>query len=412
MPVNKKSPLCGCGCVIASGILRQNSMKSLTALAVVFLMTLPLAARAAEAGSVTITNASGTTTTFAPFNGAAIGSIALADLGSDGTAEILVGASDGSSPTVAVFRQDGSQIGEFLAYDAGFQGGVHVAACDVDGDGVSEIVTGARFGGGPHVRIFTNMGVPKYQGFFAYAEDFRGGVHVACGDVDGDGAGDIVTGAGPTGGPHIKVFDRFGNLAYEAFNGSAALNTGTHVRVDGQTIAAAAIAGSDEVVTPFVVVNGVLAAQDALDATREQFFAGAEADDGTTVTAEVDSELYSNTAAHVIAVDISDQRLTAYAYGIPVHSFLVSTGQYGYDTPYGTFSVLAKLPFVDYIGADYAYPHTPWNLRFKPRYYIHTAYWHNNFGHRMSHGCVNMRESEAKWVYDWAPVGTPVEIVE
>ena len=51
-----------------------------------------------------------------------------------------------------------------------------------------------------------------------------------------------------------------------------------------------------------------------------------------------------------------------------------------------------------------------WNLRFKPRYYIHTAYWHNNFGHRMSHGCINTREADAEWIYHWAEIGTPVVI--
>jgi lipoprotein-anchoring transpeptidase ErfK/SrfK len=41
-------------------------------------------------------------------------------------------------------------------------------------------------------------------------------------------------------------------------------------------------------------------------------------------------------------------------------------------------------------------------------YAIHGTYWHNNFGRPMSHGCVNMRTGDAAWVYNWAPIGTPV----
>ncbi|MFA5135603.1 MAG: S8 family peptidase, partial [Patescibacteria group bacterium] len=69
---------------------------------------------------------------------------------------------------------------------------------------VNSIIAGAGYTGGPHVRIFDAGGNRSVQ-FFAYAESFRGGVNVAAGDVDGDGIEEIIAGAGTGGGPHIRI---------------------------------------------------------------------------------------------------------------------------------------------------------------------------------------------------------------
>ena len=69
------------------------------------------------------------------------------------------------------------------------------------------LATGAGPGAGPHVRVFdVSTGLPV-RDFFAYAPGFTGGVRVALGDVNGDGIPDLVTGAGPGGGPHVRVFN-------------------------------------------------------------------------------------------------------------------------------------------------------------------------------------------------------------
>ncbi|HVE95097.1 MAG TPA: VCBS repeat-containing protein [Acidimicrobiales bacterium] len=150
------------------------------------------------------------------FTGSAYGSfeggvyVAAGDVNGDGDDEVITGAGPGGGPHVRVFEYntDGGyseQLG-FFAYSPEFRGGVTVAASDLDGDGDAEIVTGAGPGGGPHVRVFNGEGVAQGGGFYAYAPAFPGGVTVAAGDLNSDGRAEIVTGAGPGGGPHVRVF--------------------------------------------------------------------------------------------------------------------------------------------------------------------------------------------------------------
>lgn len=112
-----------------------------------------------------------------------------------------------------------------------------------------------------------------------------------------------------------------------------------------------------------------------------------------------------------IDVDLSSQTLRYYLGSDLIGTVPVSTGIRTKPTPVGAFAVMAKLPVVRYKGDGYDYPNTKWNLRFKIGYYIHGAYWHNDFGIRpRSHGCVNVSYRDMPYLYAFADVGTQVTI--
>ncbi|MBX7105330.1 MAG: DUF11 domain-containing protein [Gemmataceae bacterium] len=149
--------------------------------------------------------------------------VATADFNGDGTQDIVVAPGPGGGPHIRVFDGlDGTVLQEFFAYDAGFRGGVYVAAADVTGDGVPDIITGAGAGGGPHVRVFNGADPGRVVAgpigdFFAYAASFTGGVRVAAADTNKDGLADIITGAGPGGGPHVIVWNAANRQARLSF---------------------------------------------------------------------------------------------------------------------------------------------------------------------------------------------------
>jgi hypothetical protein len=148
----------------------------------------------------------GTAVPFPGFKGAI--KVVSGDFDFDGVAEIIAGAGFGGGPAIAILNSQTGQVMEsFFAFDPAFTGGIFVAVQDTNGDGILDIIASAGPGGGPEVRIFNDANLNLLRSFYAYAADFTGGVSVASIDFNNDGILDLVTGAGPGGAPHVKVFD-------------------------------------------------------------------------------------------------------------------------------------------------------------------------------------------------------------
>lgn len=411
-------------------------------------------------------------------------SVAYGDIDGNGSDEVIVGAGPGGGPNVKVFTSSGEKLLSFFPYVEEFKKGVYVASCDVNSDDLDEIITSPRFGGGPNVKVYNGQG-ENLSSFMAYEERFHGGVSIACGDVTGDGIGDIVTGSGYDSGNQVRIFNMQGEYLGLDFWPFASYERGgvsvATANVDGE--------GADEIIMgvqrfghgwikvykaeserpilaefigfPLTYKGGINVAGADLDGDgKDEVLAAANGNGGPDVRAFwIDSTYFGHffpypenfrggvfiatgdpdgdgvddiltgpgrLTAHspddigkYILVDLSEQRLYAYHDGVLRNTFLVSTGVAKYPTPMGEFSVFRKVPVMDYEWTygpehpdNYDIENVSWNLNFTPHYYLHTAYWHNNFGYRMSHGCVNIAETNAKWLYDWGELGTRVNVRE
>ncbi|MFZ2803639.1 MAG: putative glycoside hydrolase [Patescibacteria group bacterium] len=193
---------------------------------------------AAAKGVVTIHFGSGKTTSFSPFGKSYTGTlnIAIGNVNRDAQQEIVVGRGSGTPAQVAIFSMAGKMLTSWSAYSAPFSGGVRIAIGDIDHDGLNEIVTGAGPGGGPHIRIWKTDGTPWGGSFFAFDQSEHGGVSVAMGDVDGDGKDEIIVGSGQGAMPKVRIFSGSGTLKAEFTLGAQPL-------VGGLTVTAADING-------------------------------------------------------------------------------------------------------------------------------------------------------------------------
>ncbi len=108
-----------------------------------------------------------------------------------------------------------------------------------------------------------------------------------------------------------------------------------------------------------------------------------------------------------VSVDLYEQVLVAYEGETPVFATLISSGLKDWPTNEGLFHIYLRYPETDMSGAfqrpDFYYlQDVPWTMYFDGDIALHGTYWHDGFGYRQSHGCVNMSITDAKWLYDWS----------
>jgi lipoprotein-anchoring transpeptidase ErfK/SrfK len=265
---------------------------------------------------------------------------------------------------------------DFFAFDESSRDGITVAVIRTMRG--PQIVVGMESWQSPLVRRFllTDRAYLLKE-FYAFDPDSKSGVSVFSFDADEDGIDEIV--AAQNGGttPEVRIYDMFGTLS-----GKFLLHDPTY---RGALSAAQVHADDDGSMKLATVANAPLVVSTGDEEKR-------------------------------IVVNLTQQRLYAYERGRIARTFLISSGTYRHPTPELDTEVLEKVPVKRYrwnYGPNnpdnYDLPNVKDNLRIYGPIYIHGAYWHNNFGYRMSHGCINLDEPDAAWIYNWAEVGTPVK---
>jgi subtilisin family serine protease len=169
--------------------------------------------------------------------------VAAGDVNGDGFTDIITAAGPSGGPHLRVFdAKTGTEIGGFFSADPSFNGGLTVTTGDVDGDGRMDIIVGTDTGGGPRVTVFRynpeSLLFDNVADFFAYAEEFNKGVRVAAADIDGDGKADIITAPATGGGPHVKVFSGASLLAGDYLNPIRSFFAGSESDARGLFVAA------------------------------------------------------------------------------------------------------------------------------------------------------------------------------
>lgn len=142
--------------------------------------------------------------------------------------------------------------------------------------------------------------------------------------------------------------------------------------------------------------------------------------EGKDVTAPMNIQVAAHKTVNMssydkwIEVDLSEQRTTAYEKASAIRTFTVATGVRGHDTVKGEFAIWHKNRSQTMQGGSkadgsyYSIPNVEWVSYFYKDYALHGAWWRKVFGYPASHGCVNMTNDDAHWVFDWAPIGTKV----
>lgn len=356
--------------------------------------------------------------------------VSTGDIDGDGVAEIITAPGPGIPSLITVHSGKGEKRFQTTAYDKSFIGGSHIASTDLDADGKADIIVSPGPGGGPHVRIFDGtLSNIKYD-FFAYDASMTDGVNVTAMRTPKGPA--VVTAPESWSMPLVRSWQPTTDGGMSISTNFLAAETDSKLGVtiasydldnDGyDEIAASSNGGKapdmqifDWYGTPYIRIpypdteyRGAL----SLTQTRLNPNPGNTLFSITTLPTTigpVDSE-------KSIKVNLTEQRLYAYERGRIAKTFLISSGTRSHPTPIAKTSVRKKVPKMDYrwnYGPNnpnnYSLPNVKYNLNILPHIYIHYAYWHNNFGNRMSHGCVNAGLDDAAWIYNWAEVGTPVE---
>jgi hypothetical protein len=363
------------------------------------------------------------TTPFGSFKGGCL--VTVGDLEGDNQDEIIVSADSSGGPHVKVYKFD-REIMSFFVFDSNLRYGSRIWAGDLGNDGKAEIVAFSNYGDKPRIIVLENKGSPLT--IREIGDLNSNGLSVAGGNFALNGQKQLAYVGGAGTDKRINFMDKEGKviktLDYDIinFSGTFSLKT-TDINADGRdNLAIIEGFGGSGRISVFDYSGKRLLAFNPFD----DFFYGVTAyfndinGDGKPeiITApRILRPKLRNKDYKSIEIDLSRQTLYQYQDGKIINYYKISSGKRITPTPRGDFKVTLKRPLVRMAWNygnnhpwNYDLPNVPWVVSFKGPYALHGTYWHNNFGHPMSHGCVNMRTPEAKVIYDWSEIGTPVSV--
>ncbi len=403
-------------------------------------------------------------------------SIAAADITGDGVDEYIVGAGQGSTPIVQVLDANGEVITSWMPYKENFRGGVNVAAGDLDGDGQAEIVTAPLSDAPATIRVFKNTGgiISSFRAFdsryheganiavleampdspgriivstrglrkneaLVYAtngnlvrristdvgRDHQTGVTVAAGWSDAWHERIIVFGAGRDSAPRVMVYGLDSKkvlLTWMAFKGT--MTTGVSISYRNNVVAVAPLGLGVPTIRTFTAIGDRIGDVDVFESTFRGGVNVALSAAGSGVTVAAVPNKANPSQAKVngkkILVNLKKQELYLVENGTVISTRRISSGKWGTPTPVGTFKTRNKIT-VAYSKPYKLYMEYWMAITADGKYGLHSLpYWKTkngklyegaaHIGTPVSHGCIRQTVAEAKSLYDWAPVGTPVVI--
>lgn len=432
-------------------------MKRSTTIALLSTLLMTLAT-SASAGITGIRTEDGSEIDFSATK--SIGRIVQADLGGDGTEELVIGALEGEQSHVSLLRSDGSEIHSWLAYSESFDGGVRVAVADLNADGKKEIITAPGPSGGPHIRIFDGFGGEFHPGFFAFDPENKKGVEITTLKLGIYQLPILVAGTWIDGVLHIQTFDTHGKALLYGFTlpqlkaGSdyklAALDLGTDgaqellvagtteqgprvllLRLDGSLIADheagftnphALAVGSDKTLA-WITPEASLTRADSFGVTLSETPLEGRVAPHSSLLASADllvhrrPHLGTRTSGKYIEVSIDEDRMRYFEDGVLVKEHIVSLGKPSSPTPEGSFQIENKFENAFSRRAGLWMPH--WMAIVPSGLYGFHALPHtpsgriegeSSLGHKVSGGCIRLARDAAEEFYSWAEVGTQVFI--
>ncbi len=353
--------------------------------------------------------------------------VAAGDIDNDGKAEIVVAPHLGYAPTIEIYDGNGKLKKQFYAFEKSYSGGVRVAVLSARNGLGGKIIAASGLGRDMEVRVFDLNGQQTVSTIYPYGKKVGEGVTVAAGYSDIIGEPVVVMGAAVGKKPSVQVYGLTSKKIQRYFLAySVKVRTGLWVGFNQDQIITGLSLGGGPDVRLYDLAGDLQDQWTVFEAKYRGGIRVALTSTGVPVVtsaSQPSDQVVGAGKGKRIEVDLSEQKLKLIESGKVVSIRTISTGKWSTPTPTGEFKTRNKIvtayskPYALYMeywmaftaDGSYGLHSLPyWKTRNGGRIYEGA----NHLGTPVSHGCIRQSLADAKSLYDWAPVGTPVKIVK